>query len=155
MKIKTKDYKLEKIKFYYKNKKILFLFDTYNLNSKNWLEVEQKIKNSNFNYYKVLSVLTRNFLKKTIFENFKTSINGSLKLIYLKDTKKAANLKNLQQTVFQEFELCTIKLNNKLYSKSQIKNLEVLDYKTKMYTFKENLQIFFKLNTLKLIKNSK
>ena len=155
MRIKTKNYKLKKTQFYYKNKKVLFLFDTYNSNTRNWLNVEQKIKKSNFKYYKILNVITKNFLKKTIFKNFSITINGPLKLIYLKNDNKVINIKKLEKNIFSGFKLCTIKLNNKLYSRSQIKNIEVLDYKNNMYKFKKTLESFLKINTLKLIKNSK
>ena len=155
MRIKTKNYKLKKTQFYYKNKKVLFLFDTYNSNTRNWLNVEQKIKKSNFKYYKILNVITKNFLKKTIFKNFSITINGPLKLIYLKNYNKVINIKKLEKNIFSGFKLCTIKLNNKLYSRSQIKNIEVLDYKNNMYKFKKTLESFLKINTLKLIKNSK
>ena len=155
MRIKTKNYKLKKTQFYYKNKKVLFLFDTYNSNMRNWLNIEQKIKKSNFKYYKILNVITKKFLKKTIFKNFSITINSPLKLIYLKNVNKVINIKKLEKNIFSGFKLFTIKLNNRLYSRSQIKNIEVLDYKNNMYKFKKTLESFFKINTLILIKNSK
>ena len=154
MKIKTKHYKLAKIKFYYKNEKVLFLFDTYNLNTKNWLELEQKLKNLNLKYYKIFNIITKIFLKNTIFKNLKTTINGPLKLISLKDQKTLINIKEINK-ILSNFQLCNVKLNHKLYSKSQIKNLEFLNYKTNLYTFNKTLKNFLTVNSLKLIKNSK
>ena len=154
MKIKTKHYKLAKIKSYYKNEKILFLFDTYNLDTKNWLKVEQKLKNLNLKYYKIFNVITKIFLKNTIFKNLKTTINGPLKLVSLRDEKTLIDIKKLKKT-FSNFQLSTVKLNNKLYSKSQIKNLELLNYKVNLYTFNKTLKNFLSINTLKLTKNSK
>ena len=154
MKIKTKHYKLAKIKFYYKNEKVLFLFDTYNLDTKNWLKIEQKLKNLNLKYYKIFNIITKNFLKNTIFKNLKTTINGPLKLVSLKDEKKLIKIRKIKKT-FSNFQLCTIKLNNKLYSKPQIKNLELLNYKVNLYTFNKTLKNFLTINTLKLTKNSK
>ena len=154
MKIKTKHYKLAKIKSYYKNEKILFLFDTYNLDTKNWLKVEQKLKNLNLKYYKIFNVITKIFLKNTIFKNLKTTINGPLKLVSLRDEKTLIDIKKLKKT-FSNFQLSTVKLNNKLYSKSQIKNLELLNYKVNLYTFNKTLKNFLTINTLKLTKNSK
>ena len=154
MKIKTKHYKLAKIKSYYKNEKILFLFDTYNLDTKNWLKVEQKLKNLNLKYYKIFNVITKIFLKNTIFKNLKTIINGPLKLVSLRDEKTLIDIKKLKKT-FSNFQLSTVKLNNKLYSKSQIKNLELLNYKVNLYTFNKTLKNFLSINTLKLTKNSK
>ena len=153
MKIKTKNHKLEKIKYYYKTKKLLFLFDSYNSNTKEWLNIEQKIKKSNFKYYKILNTITKNFLKKTIFTNFEPTILGSLKLTFLKNNKGTINLPQIKKKVFTNFKLYKIKLNNKFYSQNQIKNMKVLNYKTNMYSFNQNLKSFLKLTTLKFRNN--
>ena len=154
MKIKIKDYKLSKIKEYYKNEKILLIFDTSNLNSKTWLTIEQNLKNLNLKTYKIFNIIKIIFLKTTIFKNLHTIINGPLKLISLKKKKSKIDLKTLIDKI-KNFKLSTIKLNNKIYSQSQVKNIKLLNYRTNVHIFNKTLKNFSNFNVLKLTKNSK
>lgn len=154
MKIKLKNYKLSKIKDYYKNEKILLIFDTSNLNTKTWVKIEQNLKNLNLKTYKIFNIIKIIFLKTTIFKNLHTSINGPLKLISFKNKKSKLDLKILTDKI-KNFQLSTIKLNNKIYSQSQIKNIKILNYKTNIRIFNKTLKNFSNFNVLKLTKNSK
>ena len=126
MKFKLKAYKVFKTKYYLKQKKLFFLYAATSLNVKNWLTVEQTLKKSNLNYYRLSNTLAIKTMKASIYTNYKQLINSLTILVNTGsktalELKKLINLKNI-------LTLLSIKLNNKIYSISQLKNLNSLDY---------------------------
>ena len=126
MEFELKTYKSFKIKYYLKKNNLFFLYSTTSLDSKNWLPIEQTLKKSNLNYYRLSNTLATKTIKASIYINFKQFIHSLTMFVCPKSTTplKLKNLINLEKVL----TLLGIKLNNKIYSISQLKNLISLNY---------------------------
>ena len=153
MDFKSKHYKLKLMEYYIKKKRLFFLFDTTDLNNETCLEVEQTFKKSGLKFYKFNNTVVKLLLKKTILKNLKSVINGPLKLVYFKSKKKKIKITNFQQSRYN-FQLYLIKLNHKIYSKLQLKNLNFFNYKTNLFLLKKSLQKSLFVKPEMLIKGS-
>lgn len=139
MKFDAKSYKINKTKNYIKTNNILFFFNGVNKNSKDWIHTEQNLKKINFKFYKVFNKTTKKTLNDSIYNKISSTVNGITFFI-----KPETNTKNLLKTTITKdlrlllFILLAIKLNNKLYSASQLSksnSLNYLDNKLLMYQF--------------------
>jgi hypothetical protein len=126
MKFELKTYKVFKIKYYLKQNKLFFFYAATSLNLKNWLLIEQTLKKSNLNYYRLSSTLAIKTMKKSIYTNFKQQIH-SLTMLVSPKHKIPLRLKKLTN-LEKALTLLSVKLNNKIYSISQLKNLNSLKY---------------------------
>ena len=126
MKFELKTYKVFKTKYYLKQKKLFFFYATTSLNVKSWLRIEQTLKNSGLNYYRLSNTLTIKTMEASTYSNFKQLIYSPTMLVDPKP-KTALKLKKLIN-LNKVLTLLCIKLNNKLYSILQLKNLHFLDY---------------------------
>ena len=156
MKFNKQYYNLEKIKSCIKNEKLFFIYDTSDLNQKDWLDIEQNFKKSNLKFYKFNNVSIHIFLKTTIFKCLHAVINGPLKLVYLKNKEKPFKTLNDYQTQSykQNFQFYLLKINNKIYSSLQLKNLKKFNYKTNLFNLQKNLNKNLYTNVVKLVKGS-
>ena len=148
MKLNKKSYNISKIKNYLKFNSLFFFCQGSSKNSKKWLYIEQEIKALGYNSYKVLNKPTSNALQNSIFINSKPLLNG-LNFI-IKPLKKSSRLtKNMFKKKFEPllFLLTAIKINNKIYSVTQLKKLYVLNYKENKLLFYQ-----FAITQLKSIK---
>ena len=153
MEFKSKHYKLKIIEYYIKKKRLFFLFDTTDLKNDTWLEVEQTFKKSGLKFYKFNNTGIKLILKKTTLKNLNPVINGPLKLVYFENKKKDLKSTILQQSRYN-FQLYLIKLNNKIYSKLQLKNLNFFNYKTNLFLLKKSLKKSLFVKPAMLIKGS-
>ena len=126
MKFELKTYKVLKIKYYLKKNKIFFFYAVTSLNLKSWLVIEQTLKKSNLNYYRLSNTLTIKTMKTSIYTNFKQILH-SLTMFVNPKPNTTLNLKKLIN-LEKVLTLLNIKLNNKMYSILQLKNLNSLDY---------------------------
>jgi len=154
MKFELKIYKVLKIKYYLKKTKLFFFYTATSLNLKNWLVIEQTLKKSNLNYYRLSNTLSIVTIKASIYTNFKQLIHSLTMFVApkLKTTLKLKKLINLEKVL----TLLSIKLNNKIYSISQLENLNSINYN---YTVLRLFQFFiiyltnaFKLAQIKISK---
>ena len=154
MKFELKTYKVFKIKYYLKKNKLFFFYTATSLNLKNWLVIEQTLKKSNLNYYRLSNTLAVKTMKASIYTNFKQLIHSLTMFVNPKPktTLKLKKLINLEKVL----TLLSVKLNNKIYSISQLKNLNSLNYN---YTVLRLFQFFiiyltnaFKLAQIKISK---
>ena len=156
MKFNKKHYNVEKVKYYIKNQKLFFLFETTDLNTRNWLKIEQNFKKCNLKFYKFNNTSLKRFLKNSIFKHLSSTINGPLKLVFIKNKEK--HFKTLEdfrlQNSKQNFQFFFVKLNNKIYSNLQLKKLKNYNYKTNLYNLQNNLNKNLYKNVAKLIKGS-
>lgn len=140
MKLSVKDYKIVKIKTYFKASNLFFFVNGINRNSLDWLLTEQGLKTIGFNYCKVLNKTTIKTLNTSTYSNIKPIIKGSTFLIKPEPKKYF-----LKQTILNTFdllfwELLILKFNNKIYSASSLKNTYSLEYKeTKLLFYQFNL----------------
>jgi hypothetical protein len=153
MQITTKNYNINKIKNYTKNNSFVFFFNGINRTATDWIIIEQKIKKIKFSYYKITNKISKKPLQNSIYFNIFSLINSVtfvLKPLFkFYELTKGILLKSFESILFI---FLSLKLNNKIYSKNQIKNLFSLCYKD------NNLLFFqFVLTNIKLIllKNKK
>ena len=126
MKFELKTYKIFKIKYFLKQNKLFFFYAATSLNLKNWLAIEQTLKKSNLNYYRLSNTLAIKTMRASIYVNFKQLIHSLTMFVNPKPktTLKLKQLKNLEKAL----TLLSVRLNNKIYSISQLKSLNSLDY---------------------------
>jgi hypothetical protein len=136
MHFEFRDYQFSKIKQYLKNEFLLFS-NGANQNSRNWLAVEQGLHRFELKYYKVYNKIALKVLKNSIYKNIHQIIRGTFFFLKLNNSSisisKNILFKNLEPIFFT---LLSIKLNNKIYSIAQIKNIKSLKYKN-------NIKIFY------------
>ena len=127
MELNFKNYKIIKATTYIKKNNLFFFFGGANRNSNDWLTIEQNLKNINFNYHKIFNKTSKKILNSSIYKNTKETINGITFLI------KPKNKKLLKQVLITNFEpllfnMLAIKINNKMYQTTQLKNNYSLNY---------------------------
>lgn len=145
-----KIYKLCKIKTFIKKHPLILISHTLNLNSYNWLKIEQKLINSNLKYYKIKNTVTRQALTNSIFLNILPALNGSLCLIYPKNKKKFDENFQALIEINKTMPVFALKLNKKIYSKNQLSNVSTLSYEKNIKILNKTLKNFIKTPYYKL-----
>jgi hypothetical protein len=129
MKFNLKNYKTAKTKKYIKVTNLFFFFSGVNRNSNDWIMTEQDLKKINFSYYKVFNKTATKTLKNSIYNNIKPIINGITFFIkpasIPKQLTKEVILDNFEPLLFM---ILAVKFNNKIYSITQLKKTNSLDY---------------------------
>lgn len=139
MQFTLKSYQILKLKNYFKNKSLFIVFHCAKLNLKEWVQVEQKLKTLQLNYYKPLNKVTLIELKNSKYLNYNSLINGFVLFVSFNGNKFSSDLtQDLQQ--FQTrlkplFITLSLKLNDKVYSPQQLNNFKKLSYKENMFKF--------------------
>jgi len=140
MKLNTKDYKTTITKNYIKTNNLFILFNGVNRKSSDWIATEQNLKNIGFKYYKVFNKTARKTLNESIYKKYQTAVNGITFFM-----KPASNIKPITKYVLLNsfepllFTILALKLNNKIYSVKQLKNIYSFKYKENkllLYQFK-------------------
>jgi len=126
MKFTFKEYKTLKTKKYLKDNKLFFFFNGINQNSRNWIKTEQGLKNINFNYYKIFNKTSTKIFENSIFQNSKPIISGITFFIKPSENNSLVSKKNLLN--LDMFIFLGLKMNNKIYSPNQIKQIYSLNY---------------------------
>ena len=150
MSFNLKTYKLLKIKNYFKKINFLFFFQGTSLNKTNRIKTEQLFNKEKLKYFQILNSLTIKVMKNSILKNLTPLIHGSILLVHT--NRKKLTLKKLSNISILINLLC-LRLNNKIYSKNQIKNLKKLSYIENIYRFYNSMQMNLKM--LYYIFNSK
>jgi hypothetical protein len=126
----AKNFKIEKTKNFIKNNSLFIFFNGINRNTNDWIIIEQELKKIDFNYYKICNKTSKTILNNSIFLSTSSLINSMTFLLKPLENKKEINknilFKNIESLIFS---LLAIKINNRMYSKTQIKNLISLNYK--------------------------
>jgi len=144
MEFTAKSYKILKIKKYLKKKNLFFFFNGVNQNSEDWIITEQGLQIINFSYYKVFNKTANKILKNSIYDNFQPTINGTTFFIQPKsDSKPLSRLILTSNFDKLLFVILAIKLNNKIYGETQIKNSNSLEYN-------ENILLFYQFGVTQL-----
>lgn len=129
MHFEFRDYQFSKIKQFLKNKFLLFS-NGANQNSQNWLTVEQGLSNSNLKYYKIYNKIALKVFKNSIYKEIKQMIRGTFFFLKLGETSVLMNKHKLFKELESiSFTLLSVKLNNKIYSIVQLKNIKSLNYR--------------------------
>jgi ribosomal protein L10 len=152
MKFELKDYKLEKTKRYFQKTPAFLVFNVSNLNSKNWLEVEQTLFNYNLKYYKICNTLAKKFIKKSIFKNICLTVHGFTCFVHF-DIKANSDLDPKKIKKLSSFmTFLGLKFNQNFYSLSQLDKVSTLNYKKNINIFNNLLKKTIKLPYYKLNK---
>lgn len=129
MDFKFKTYQKVKLKKFFKNNDLFLLFHSAKLNLTKWMFIEQNLKKLRLNYYKPLNKTTAKTLKDSIYKNFSSNIAGFVLFINPSSKNTELNLPLILKSLKPSFTLVSIKLNNKIYSTTQLKGLNDLFYK--------------------------
>lgn len=126
---KVQNYKVKKVKNYVKKNKLFFFFNGINKNYNNWLETQQNFKKIDLNCFKTFNKALSVGVKTSIYCNINSSISSVIFLV--KSNKAKKNL--LKKVIFNKLEtllflMMLVKLNNKIYSKNQLKQINNLNY---------------------------
>ena len=154
MDFNLKKYRILKTKKYLKNSKLLFFFHSAKVKSKQWLITEKLLKKLKLNYYKTFNKTTVKIFNNSIYERLNKIICSII--LFIEPSYKLTNLnfKLLQKELKSTFVLLVLKLNNKIYTQPQFKNLNTLFYKKLVFNFYNNLNKHSKM-TYKLTLNQK
>lgn len=128
MKLTLKNYKTFNTKQYIKSTNLFFFFNGINQNSKDSIETKQKLKNINFNCYKIFNKTSTKIFKDSIYKNVTPLINGET--FFVKSTVKKPLSKKVLFDNFENlmFIFLASKINNKIYFSNQLKNVNILNY---------------------------
>nr|BBC77614.1 hypothetical protein [Nitzschia sp. PL1-4] len=133
MDLNTKTYQILKLKKYFKNNDLFFLFHSTKLNLTKWTLIEQNLKKLKLNYYKPLNKTTIETLKNSVYANYNSNIAGFILFICSNYKTTELNLKSMLKSLKLSFSLVSVKLNNKVYSVSQLNGLNELSYKKNVF----------------------
>lgn len=154
MEITSKIYQIDKTKKYIKKNNLFFLFNGVNCNSIDWLIIDQNFKLINFKYQKVVNKNINKAVEKSIYCNINTATTGLF--FFIKPNKEIKFIP--KKTLFNKFEsfnftLLALKLNNKIYSVKNIKQINFLDYTENNLLLFQSLNVNLKFCSIKLKKS--
>lgn len=131
MDLTAKKFKIEKTKNIIKHNNMFIFLNGINRNSNDWVIAEQELKKVNFNYCRIFNKTSKKTFNNSIFSNTSSLINSItflLKpLVTEQEIYKSILLNKVEALIFA---LLAIKVNNKIYSKTKLKNLVTLNYKS-------------------------
>ena len=142
MDFSLKTYRRLKIKYYLKTINFFFFFHGASLNNESWIKTEQTLVKNKLKYYRVFNTLMIRTLKCSIFKNLTTLLHGPIVLINTDNVELTLKkLKNINPLI----NLLCLKLNNKIYSKKQIKNIKKLSYIENVSIFHKSMKTLIKM----------
>jgi len=142
MNFNLKIYKHFQIKRYFKAIHFFCFFHGTSLSNENWIKIEQSFVNHELTYFRIFNKLMVNTLKKSIFNNLVVLVHGPMLLLNNKNSKLTfKELDNLNPLI----NFLGFRLNNKIYSKKQVKNLRKISYIKNVTIFHNSIKAFTKL----------
>ena len=142
MDFSLKTYRRLKIKYYLKTINFFFFFHGASLNNESWIKTEQTLVKNKLKYYRVFNTLMIRTLKCSIFKNLITLLHGPIVLINTDNVELTLKkLKNINPLI----NLLCLKLNNKIYSRKQIKNIKKLSYIENVSIFHKSMKTLIKM----------
>ena len=154
MQLNLKNYQISKTKNYLKKNNFVLLSISANQNSKNWLKIEQELHKLGLSYYKTYNNTTKKIIKNSIYKNSIHIVNSTFFILKPKTTNKVltkSNIINMVNSIF--FTAVAIKVNKKLYSTSQSKNINSFNYKKNMSIMYQFLLTSLKFSNTMIKKN--
>ena len=128
MKFSSKEINHIKIKNYIKTNNFFFCCCGLQQNSITQLETQQQLKIINFKSYRIYNKISTKIFKKSIYKNSTASINSITFFIKPESNKTLITKKILFNIKF--FVFLVIKLNNNIYSFTQLKQIKSFNYYT-------------------------
>ena len=124
----SRNYQNFKIKSYLINNELLFFLNGNNQTRGNWLQIEQGLKRLKLIYYKIYNKLLIKSFSFSIFSNLNKLVSGPFFLIKLDQFFLKMTLSLVEDLKKLFFNCLVIKINNKIYSFLQFKNLRSFSY---------------------------
>lgn len=139
-----KKYQTSKIDKYFKNNTFFFFFQSSKSNQ--WKKNEQELKKLKLQYYKVINKLALKIIQKSIYKKYGSLINGII--LFIKTNSKITQINSyvIKRKLTNNFELLSLKLNNKIYSADQIKSINIFSYTKSMFLFYKSLEKYSKIS---------
>lgn len=131
MKFNLKEYQNKKIKQYLKSNSLILFSINANQNSQRWVDIEQELQKLKYNYYKSYNNTTKKIIKYSICMNVANIIASTFFFLKPVTSKTRVDNKIFQLLNTNLFTLLAIKLNNKIYTIAQSKNIISLNYRKK------------------------
>lgn len=141
--MKFKNYQNIKLKNYLKTYSLLIITNGINQNYKNQIFSKQEFKKLKLTYYKIYNKLTRKLFKNSRFKNMTQLIYSPIFFILPKQHNLNISVLNYLEKLL--FLVMGIKLNKKIYSSVQLKNLKSINYKNEIALLYQFLLINLKL----------
>jgi hypothetical protein len=145
MDFNSKDYKSVKLKKFFKTNDFFFLFHSARLDLNQWIQTEQNLKKLKLKYSKALNGTTLKLFKNSIYKNLSPIIGGFVLFMSSGFKTPELRLNSIKKEVKPlSFELISVKLNNKLYSTSQLKGLNILSHRKNVFNLHRSLDRYLK-----------
>jgi hypothetical protein len=148
MDFNSKSFQSVKLKKFFKNHDFFFLFHSAKLDSTQWTKTEQNLKKLKLRYSKVLNGTTLKLFKNSIYKNLSPIICGFVLFISSNFKTTELKLNSIKKDLKPSFELISVKLNNKIYSTSQLKGLNTLSYKQTVFNLHRSFDRHLKTSYL-------
>ena len=148
MDFNSKNYQKIKLKNFFKTNGFFFLFHSAKLDLNQWTQTEQALKKLKLNYSKALNGTLLKLFKNSIYANLSPVICGFV--LFVNPSYKTTELEPnvVKQKLKPSFELILVKLNNKIYSPSQLKGLNSFSYKKNLLNLHRSLDRYLKTSYL-------
>jgi hypothetical protein len=145
MDFNSKDYKSVKLKKFFKTNDFFFLFHSARLDLNQWIQTEQNLKKLKLKYSKALNGTTLKLFKNSIYKNLSPIIGGFVLFMSSSFKTPELRLNSIKKEVKPlSFELISVKLNNKLYSTSQLKGFNILSHRKNVFNLHRSLDRYLK-----------
>ena len=139
MDFNSKEYQSVKLKNFLKKNNFFFLFHSAKRDLNQWIHTEQNLKKLKLKYFKTLNGMTLKSFENSIYKNLSPVICGFILFINANFKTTELKMKLIQKNLKPSFELISVKLNNKMYSTSQLKGLNSLSYRTNVFNLHKSL----------------
>lgn len=148
MDFNSKDYQNGKLKKFFKTNDLFFLFHSAKLNLNQWIQVEQNLKKLKLEYAKTLNGTALKLFQNSIYKKLSPIICGFVLFINPKYKTTELQLSPVKKDLKQSFELISVKLNNKVYSTTQLKGLNNFSYRKNVFQLYRSFDRYLKTSYL-------
>lgn len=134
-----------KLKKLFKTNDLLFLCHSAKSDLNQWIQIEQSLKKLKLKYAKFLNSTTLTLFESSIYKNLNSIICGFLLFIRPEYRTTQIDLDYIRRIFKPLFELVSVKLNNKVYSSSQLKGLKSFSHRKNMFNLHQSLDRYLKV----------
>nr|YP_010120180.1 hypothetical protein KQ351_mgp25 [Pseudo-nitzschia micropora]QRC76534.1 hypothetical protein [Pseudo-nitzschia micropora] len=139
MDFNSKDYQNVKLKNFFKTNGFFLWFHSAKLDLNQWTDTEQNLKKLKLNYSKALNGITLKLFKDSIYTNISPIVCSFVLFINSNYKTTELQLNSMEKNLKPSFKLISVKLNNKIYSTSQLKGLNDFSYKKSIFNLHSSL----------------
>ena len=139
MDFNSKGYQNAKLKNFFKTNGFFLWFHSAKLDLNHWIHIEQNLKKLKLNYSKALNGITLKLFKNSIYTNVSPVVCSFVLFINPNFKTTEIKLDLIKKDLKPSFKLISVKLNNKIYSTSQLKGLNDFSYKKNVFNLYNSL----------------